>query len=240
MATYPGSLKTYTNKVDGVDTVLAADINSVQSEVQAIEAELGTTPKTSIIGNTAGTYTTNGSGITTVSARLTNLEAGLTANAADGSRIGYTQIDSKTLTATGSGGSVSFTSIPASYQKLVIQVDFTSITTGTLVSVTLNNITTAGSYIYARQEYTNSQATFAAPATNKTQFELGTLTTTYNQYVIEIPNYSRSNTGKVVTALAGSLSLTGFQTTATAVTRVDVILASAGNATATVTLLGVK
>jgi len=238
MATYPGSLKTYTNKVDGVDTVLAADINSVQSEIQAIEAELGTTPKTSIIGNTAGTYTTNGSGITTVSARLTNLEAGLTANAADGSRIGYTQIDSKTLTATGSGGSVSFTSIPASYQKLVIQVDFTSVTAGAALTATLNGLTTS-TYNYGRVQYITGTTTYTAGSPDSS-FGLGTVSVVNNQCVIEIPNYSRSTAGKVFSALFGTLSLTGFQTTATAVTRVDVILASAGNATATVTLLGVK
>jgi anti-sigma factor ChrR (cupin superfamily) len=72
MASYPGALKTYTNKVDGVDTVLAADMNSVQAEIQAIEGELGTNPKTSALPASAGTYSASGTN-TTVAARLTNL-----------------------------------------------------------------------------------------------------------------------------------------------------------------------
>jgi len=53
-ASYPGALKTYTDKVDGIDTVKAADINSVQAEVQAIEAALS--PITSPVIATDGTH----------------------------------------------------------------------------------------------------------------------------------------------------------------------------------------
>ena len=53
-ASYPGALKTYTDKVDGIDTVKAADINSVQAEVQAIEAALS--PATSPVVATDGTH----------------------------------------------------------------------------------------------------------------------------------------------------------------------------------------
>ena len=239
MATYPGQVKTYTDKIDGSDIVKAADINSVQAEVTAIETALGSNPAISTIGATVGTYSSAGVS-TSLTARVANIEAGLTGDATDGARVGYTLISSQTLTATGTGGSVSFTSIPASYQKLVVQVDFTSVTAGALLTATLNNITTAGTYVYGRVEYTNQQTTYATTATNKTAFELGTISGTYNQAVIEIPNYSRSTTGKVFTSLFGSVSLTGYQTTATAVTRVDVILASAGNATATIKLYGVK
>lgn len=45
MADYPGSIKTYTDKVDNVDIVHALDINSPQDEITAIETELGTLPK---------------------------------------------------------------------------------------------------------------------------------------------------------------------------------------------------
>lgn len=40
-ASYPGSKKTYSDKTAKVDLVAAADINSLQDEVEAIEAELG-------------------------------------------------------------------------------------------------------------------------------------------------------------------------------------------------------
>jgi hypothetical protein len=42
---YPGSLDTFTTKVDFVDTVLAAHMNAVQTAAAAIEGELGTNPK---------------------------------------------------------------------------------------------------------------------------------------------------------------------------------------------------
>ena len=48
-ASYPGAVKNYTSKTDGVDDVLASHVNDLQLEVTAIETELGTDP--------AGTYT---------------------------------------------------------------------------------------------------------------------------------------------------------------------------------------
>lgn len=41
---YPGSLDSYTTKVDGVDDVLASHINDPQDAIVAIETELGTDP----------------------------------------------------------------------------------------------------------------------------------------------------------------------------------------------------
>lgn len=47
---FPTSLDSYTNKVDGVDTVQAAHVNNLQDAVVAIEALLGA-------GSASGTYT---------------------------------------------------------------------------------------------------------------------------------------------------------------------------------------
>lgn len=41
MATYPGGIKSFTTKTDNVTEVMAADVNDLQSEVTAIETELG-------------------------------------------------------------------------------------------------------------------------------------------------------------------------------------------------------
>jgi hypothetical protein len=41
---YPGSLDTFTDKTDGIDYNLAADINNLQDSVEAVEGELGTNP----------------------------------------------------------------------------------------------------------------------------------------------------------------------------------------------------
>lgn len=40
-ASYPGSIKSFTTKVDTSDDVLAADMNDVQNEIVALETELG-------------------------------------------------------------------------------------------------------------------------------------------------------------------------------------------------------
>lgn len=39
-ASYPTSVKAFTSKVDGVDDVMAADINEIQDEVEAVETDL--------------------------------------------------------------------------------------------------------------------------------------------------------------------------------------------------------
>ncbi len=44
-ASYPGSVKSFTTKVDGVDDVQAAHVNDLQLEVEAVETELGANPK---------------------------------------------------------------------------------------------------------------------------------------------------------------------------------------------------
>jgi len=145
MATYPGSLKTYTNKVDGIDTVLAADINSVQGEIQAIEAELGVNPRTSSLPASTGAYNSSGTN-TTVAARLTNLEAGLTGDAGDGVRVGYTLLHSGNFTS--APGALAITG--TSYTKLVIVVRVTTAGSSSAITVNVNGATTVkyGGFTY--------------------------------------------------------------------------------------------
>lgn len=73
-ASYPTALKTYTDKVDNVDYVKAADVNSLQAEVAAIENTLGINAGTSLLPSSAGTYSPSG-GATTLANRVKNLEA---------------------------------------------------------------------------------------------------------------------------------------------------------------------
>lgn len=42
---FPSTIKTFINKTDNVDEIKAVDINDVQTEITAIETELGTNPK---------------------------------------------------------------------------------------------------------------------------------------------------------------------------------------------------
>jgi hypothetical protein len=168
-ASYPGVVKTYTDKTDGIDYVKAADMNSVQSEIQAIETALGATPATSSLPS-AGTYNSNGVS-TSVTARITNLEAGLTAGATDGSRVGYTQL------ATGSfasaPGAISVTT--TNYQKLVVVIAITTLGSGTAISLQVNSAS-ASKIVYTSYAGTTTGNTSAggvalitnnaAPATN--------------------------------------------------------------------------
>ena len=75
-AQYPASVKTFTNKVDNTDTVIASDVNLAYDEITALENTLGTTPATS--STWSGTFnTTSATDWTTVGARLSNIEYGL-------------------------------------------------------------------------------------------------------------------------------------------------------------------
>jgi len=72
-AVFPTGIKTYSTKIDLVDTVLAAHINDVQTEVSAIETALGTG---TLVSTWSGTFTTPGSH-TSMTARFLNIESGL-------------------------------------------------------------------------------------------------------------------------------------------------------------------
>lgn len=75
-AVFPGSVRVYTDKVDLVDTVLANHVNLLQDEVTAVQSTLGTGL---LASSWAGTYT-NPSTHVTLTARLTNIEAGIKSN----------------------------------------------------------------------------------------------------------------------------------------------------------------
>lgn len=235
MASYPSSVKTFTTKVDGVTTVAAADVNDVQSEIVAVETALGINPATSVFGTASiGTYTAAPGALANVSSRLQNLEAGLSGDSTTGARVGYTQLAQQTLTPAGAPATVTFSSISQNYNKLVIHIDITVLSAGGVMTLTLNNITTA-TYAYTRQVYGT-----ATPNTSTTDngFAIGSATGT-PLYVIELPAYARTTSGKVMTSLGHSLSMTGFLAT-TNVARVDIAATGTPNFTATVTLFGVK
>jgi len=75
---YPNQVRSYTHVVDLVDTVVADNINSLQDEIQAIEASLGTATSTNPLTSTfSGTWSTATTSWTTLGSRLNNIEAGL-------------------------------------------------------------------------------------------------------------------------------------------------------------------
>jgi len=79
-ATYPGSVRSFTTKVDVTGIVYAAHPNDLQEEVVAIESILGITPSLSTTPNAGGTFAATTTSFATVSARLANIETGIVAD----------------------------------------------------------------------------------------------------------------------------------------------------------------
>jgi hypothetical protein len=75
MATYPAAIRSFTNKVDNTDTVIASDVNLLYDEVTQIETTVGITPATTL--GWSGTFDQATTNFTTVAARLQNVEYGL-------------------------------------------------------------------------------------------------------------------------------------------------------------------
>ena len=74
-ASYPSSVKSFTTKVDFADTVLAEHVNSLQDEVNALEATFGTSIKTG--SGWVGVFDQITTNWNTVKDRLANIEYGL-------------------------------------------------------------------------------------------------------------------------------------------------------------------
>lgn len=88
-ASYPSTVKTFTAKVDFVDTVLAEHVNSLQDEVTSVQANLGTNVKTG--SGWIGSFDQATTNWNTLKDRLANIEYGL-----------YSAFNSRVSTAGGS------------------------------------------------------------------------------------------------------------------------------------------
>ena len=75
-AAYPAAVKSFSTKVDFTDTVLAEHVNTLQEEVNSLQANLGTYIKTGSGG--IGTYDAVTTAWNTLKDRLANIEYGLT------------------------------------------------------------------------------------------------------------------------------------------------------------------
>lgn len=73
---YPGSVTSFTTKIDLTDTVLATHINSLQTEVVAVETTLGASPLTTT-AFADGTIFSASTTFSSVSERIANLERGI-------------------------------------------------------------------------------------------------------------------------------------------------------------------
>jgi len=74
-AAYPAAVKSFTTKVDFADTILAEHVNTLQAEVNSIQANLGTLIKTG--SGWVGDFDQVTSNWNTLKDRLANIEYGL-------------------------------------------------------------------------------------------------------------------------------------------------------------------
>lgn len=81
MASYPGTIATFTTKHDLSDVVDAADPNTIQSELVAVENALGTNVHVSTSPSASGTFITTSTTFASLNARLANIETGIVADA---------------------------------------------------------------------------------------------------------------------------------------------------------------
>jgi hypothetical protein len=76
-ASYPSSIRSFSTKRNTLDIVDAADPNSIQEEVIAIESILGVNPQTSTAPSSSGTFATTSTTYANLNARLANIETGI-------------------------------------------------------------------------------------------------------------------------------------------------------------------
>jgi hypothetical protein len=75
MAVYPSGVKSFQNKTDFTDIILAEHINAIQDEVTATQAIVGVSPNVS--GGYVGTFDDATITFSTLSARIANIEKGI-------------------------------------------------------------------------------------------------------------------------------------------------------------------
>jgi hypothetical protein len=80
-ASYPSSIRSFSTKRNTLDIVDAADPNSIQEEVIAIEGILGVNPNISTAPLSTGTFVTTSTAYTNLNARLANIETGIVSDA---------------------------------------------------------------------------------------------------------------------------------------------------------------
>jgi hypothetical protein len=79
-ANYPASIRTFSNKRNFVDVIDSTHPNSLQEEVVALQATVGTLPATSTAPSSSGTFVSTSTNFGTLVARLANIETGIVAD----------------------------------------------------------------------------------------------------------------------------------------------------------------
>jgi hypothetical protein len=80
-ASYPASVRSFSTKRNTLDIIDASDPNGLQEEVIAIQSAIGVSPALSTSPSASGTFATNATSFSTLTARLANIETGIVSDA---------------------------------------------------------------------------------------------------------------------------------------------------------------
>ena len=80
-ASYPASVRSFSTKRNTLDIIDASDPNGLQEEVIAIQSAIGVSPALSTSPSATGTFATNATSFSTLTARLANIETGIVSDA---------------------------------------------------------------------------------------------------------------------------------------------------------------
>ncbi|HRA65150.1 MAG TPA: hypothetical protein PL187_03960 [Caldilinea sp.] len=158
---FPTSLDSYTTKVDGSDTILAAHINNVQDAIVAIETLLkagsgiGTWSPAVLIGATNITVTVANCRYTYIAGRVF-VQGGVTFNR--GANTGILKITNLPATAIAGGGlpvSIDGIAYPANYHSAIMDTagNLYFAGSGGLVNASDTNVSTGNKTIYMNFHY---------------------------------------------------------------------------------------
>lgn len=155
-------------------------------------------------------------------------------------------------TGTGSSGTITFSSIPSTYQHLQIRYMFQTVVAGNAMYLTFNN-DTAANYVQQRL-YGNGSTTTVGASTAQSRISVdsqatGPTATSPVVGIIDIQNYGSTTQNKTLRALAGidangsgdANLISGLWLSTSAVNRIDLTLGSSSYTTSTViALYGIK
>lgn len=207
-AVFPTGIKTFTTKTDLVDTVLVAHVNQLQEEVNAIEATLGTGMLTS---TWAGAFTTPGTHAS-VTARLINIEAGLTETVADISGVLSSKADVASPTLTGVPAAPTATGGTSTTQ--IATTAFTTTGIATHAALTTSH-GVAGDIVGTSDSQTLTNKTISGASNTLSNIAQASVTSLVSDLALKAPLASPTLTGvPAAPTAAGATNTTQIATTA--------------------------